>query len=189
MSSSLGSISDGELVRRIGGGDVAALGTLYDRHAPLLLGIALRIVADRSEAEDVVHDAFVAVNGRADQYDAGRGSVAAWLVILVRNLSIDRTRRRARQGTLRRDVVAHEPKQAPETPETLTSNATEGARVRRALASLTDIQRQTLELAFFDGLSYAEIAARESVPIGTIKSRAARAIAMLREAITIDDDV
>jgi RNA polymerase sigma-70 factor (ECF subfamily) len=175
--------SDGDLLRSIGAGDERAVGELYDRYASMLLPLALRIVRDRAEAEDVVHDAFVAVSDRAGQYVAERGSVAGWLVTLVRNLSIDRTRRRDRRGALTRDVLAHEPPEIVDDPESLTVSAAERARVRRALDSLPEAQRLTLEVAFYEGLSYPEIAAREGVPLGTIKSRAARAIAALREAL------
>ena len=175
--------SDIELLAGIAGGDVRAVGTLYDRHSATLFPIALRIVRDRSEAEDVLHDAFVAVNERASQYAAERGSVIAWLVTLVRNLSIDRTRRRERRGMLARDVIAHEPPASARDPERLTSDASEREKIRRALASLPEAQRHTLEVAFFEGLTYPEIATRENVPLGTIKSRAARALAALRDAL------
>ena len=101
--------SDAELLTQIAAGDVRAVGELYDRYSSTLFPIALRIVRDRTEAEDIMHDAFVAVNERAAQYAPDRGSVIAWLVTLVRNLSIDRTRRRERRGSLARDVIAHEP--------------------------------------------------------------------------------
>jgi RNA polymerase sigma-70 factor (ECF subfamily) len=177
--------SDAELLRRIGVGDAQAVGALYDRYCETLMALALRIVRDRAEAEDVVHDAFVQVSGRAGQYVSDRGTVAAWLMTLVRNLSIDRTRRRERRGALARDVLAHEPAARGDTPdpEALTSGASERGKVRRALESLPDTQRSTLEIAFFEGLSYPEIAERESVPLGTVKSRAARALASLREAL------
>jgi RNA polymerase sigma-70 factor (ECF subfamily) len=175
--------SDGDLLRRIGEGDANAVGELYDRFASMLLPLALRIVRDRAEAEDIVHDAFVAVSDRAAQYVAERGSVAAWLVTLVRNLAIDRTRRRDRRGALARDVIVHEPRAPVEDPESLASGASDRVKIRRALASLPDAQRSTLEVAFFEGLSYPEIATRENVPLGTIKSRAARAIMSLREAL------
>ncbi len=167
----------------IAGGDVRAVGVLYDRYSPTLFPIALRIVRDRSEAEDLIHDAFVAVNERAAQYSADRGTVIAWLVTLVRNLSIDRTRRRERRGVLARDVIAHEPPASVRDPERLTSDAGEREKIRRALLTLPEAQRLTLEVAFFEGLSYPEIAAREGVPLGTIKSRAARALSALREAL------
>jgi RNA polymerase sigma-70 factor (ECF subfamily) len=175
--------SDVDLLHRIGRGDVQAMGELYDRYAALLMPLALRIVRERGEAEDVLHDAFIAVGERAAQYSAERGTVAAWLVTLVRNLAIDRMRRRERRGALARDVIAHEPAAPPPDPETLTADAGERAKIRRALRALPAAQRQTLEVAFFEGLSYPEIAARDNVPLGTIKSRAARALAALREAL------
>src|SRR5262245_65085801 len=94
--------SDAELLTLIADGDVRAVGALYDRYSPTLFPIALRILRERSEAEDILHDAFVAVSERASQYAPERGSVVAWLVTLVRNLSIDRTRRRERRGALTR---------------------------------------------------------------------------------------
>jgi RNA polymerase sigma-70 factor (ECF subfamily) len=176
-------VTDVELLRRIGARDGLAMGELYDRYVASLLPLAIRIVRDRAEAEDVLHDAFVAVAERAGQYTPERGSVAAWLVTLVRNLSIDRTRRRDRRGALARDVIAHEPPPSARDPERLTHEATERQKIRRALAALPDAQRATLEVAFFEGLTYPEIAEREGVPLGTIKSRAARALAALRDAL------
>jgi RNA polymerase sigma-70 factor (ECF subfamily) len=175
--------ADVDLLRRIAEGDVQAVGELYDRHSSTLFPIALRILRERSEAEDIIHDAFVAVSERANQYAPERGSVIAWLVTLVRNLAIDRTRRRERRGALTREVLPHEPPPSNRDPERLTADAGEREKMRRALAKLPEAQRATLEVAFFEGLSYPEIAAREGVPLGTIKSRAARALTALREAL------
>lgn len=174
---------DADLIRRIQAGDGSAVGALYDRYVATLFPIALRIVRDRSEAEDVIHDAFVAVSDRADRYTEERGTVVAWLVTLVRNLSIDRTRRRDRRGAIARDVLAHEPPPSARDAERQTSDAAERAHIRAALDELPEAQRRTLEVAFFEGLSYPEIAERENVPLGTIKSRAARALAALRAAL------
>jgi RNA polymerase sigma-70 factor (ECF subfamily) len=179
--------TDAELLRRIGAGDTPAVAELYDRHAGLLMALSLRIVRDRAEAEDVLHDAFVMVGERARQYAPERGAVGAWLVTLVRNLSIDRTRRRERRGAIARDVLAHDPEalasRAPDSPEALAHGSRDRERVRAALAGLPEVQRRTLEIAFFEGLTYAEIAEREGVPIGTIKSRAARALTALRTVL------
>jgi RNA polymerase sigma-70 factor (ECF subfamily) len=186
------STTDVDLLRRIGEGDVGAVAALYDRYAPSMLAIAIRIVRDRTEAEDVVHDSFVLVGERARQYVADRGTVAAWLITLVRNLSIDRRRRTERRGAIARDVFAHEPtveSAAGADPETSALSAHRRERVRLALATLPDVQRTTLEVAFFEGLSYPEIAEREGVPLGTIKSRAARALAALRDALKQGEDV
>ncbi|MGD0527313.1 MAG: sigma factor, partial [Polyangiaceae bacterium] len=97
--------TDVELLQRIAAGDVLAVAELYDRHARMLLALSLRIVRERAEAEDVLHDAFVVVGERAGQYVPERGAVGAWLVTLVRNLSIDRTRRRDRRGAIAREVL------------------------------------------------------------------------------------
>ena len=177
--------SDAELLRRIGDGDALAVALLYDRHAPLLFALARRIVRDEPEAEDVLHDAFVLVAARARQYVPERGAVGAWLVTLVRNLSIDRMRRRNRHGAITRDVLGPETRIASRgpDPERELAGAAERDRVRKALAALPEVQRATLEDAFYGGLTYAEIAARDNVPLGTIKSRAARALAALRDAL------
>ncbi|HVH45579.1 MAG TPA: sigma-70 family RNA polymerase sigma factor [Labilithrix sp.] len=177
---------DAELLGLIARGEVRALGELYDRYSSTLFPIALRILRERSEAEDVLHDAFVAVSERAGQFAPERGSVVAWLVTLVRNLSIDRTRRRERRGALVREVLPFEPPASVPDPERLTAEAGERHAIRRALAALPEAQRKTLEVAFFEGLSYPEIAERENVPLGTIKSRAARALAALRDALAAE---
>jgi RNA polymerase sigma-70 factor (ECF subfamily) len=176
-------LTDVELVALVSRGDLEAAACLYDRYAPTLLALSFRVVRDRSEAEDVVHDAFVTMADRASQYVPERGSVVAWLVTLVRNLSIDRTRRRERRGVILRSVVAEEPKVTAGNPEELLADARVHAKVRRALAKIPSVQRETLEFAFFEGLTYPEIAEREGIPVGTIKSRAARALSSLREVL------
>jgi RNA polymerase sigma-70 factor, ECF subfamily len=178
--------SDGELLARIVRGDSTAVALLYDRYAATLLGVALRILRERADAEDVIHDAFVIVGERAGYYVAERGSVVAWLVTLTRNLGIDRKRRRDRRGNLDRTVLVHEPglhTDHAETPEAQVLGASECSRMRKALSTLPAPQRSTLELSFFSGLSYPEIAEMENVPLGTIKSRAARGLLALRNAL------
>ena len=156
---------------------------LYDRYAPVALGLALKIVRDEVEAEDVVHDAFIAIVERADQYREDRGSVVAWLVTTVRNLALDRARRRVRRAQITDEELRHEPTPAVPDPESLFWIEQECAAVRHALSELSASQRGTLLTAFFDGLSYPEIAEREGVPLGTVKSRAARALACLHEVL------
>ena len=175
---------DVELLTGIARGEVEPLAHLYDRHAAMLLALALHIVRSRSEAEDVVHDAFLRIEARAGHYAPDRGSVTAWLVVLVRNLSIDHLRRRARFQLGVRRAADEDPGRVGTTPEDLLATATSHERVRRALATLSDSQRTTLEVAFFEGLSYPEIAQRYGVPVGTVKSRAGRALASLRVALT-----
>lgn len=174
---------DARAMARIVAGDEAALAELYDRHAPFVFGVALKIVKNEVEAEDVVHDAFVAIATRADQFRPERGSVAAWLVTAVRNLALDRSRRRARRAQITDDELSHEPVDPVPDPESIAWIERRRAAVLAALALVSDAQRRTLETAFFEGLSYPEIAEREGVPLGTVKSRAARALAALRAAL------
>jgi RNA polymerase sigma-70 factor (ECF subfamily) len=183
MSRRWDALSDVELLALLVAGELDAAACLYDRYSPMLISLSLRIVRDRSEAEDVIHDAFITMNERAAQYASDRGSVVAWLVTLVRNLSIDRTRRRDRRGVILKRVAAEDSRVSAPNPEALLADATVRARIRGALVKLPDVQRVTLELAFFDGLSYPEIAEKEGVPLGTVKSRAARALGSLREAL------
>jgi len=176
--------TDAELIALIAAGDVDSIGALYDRHIATLYPVAQRILRDRSEAEDVLHDAFVLVSQRAHLYSTARGSVIAWLTTMVRNLTIDHLRRRDRRGALARQVFVSEP-EAPAGPEQQMMTGGDRASVQRALAALPTTQRSTLYVAFYEGLTYAEIAEREGVPVGTVKSRAARAIAALRDALAL----
>lgn len=174
---------DALAMRRICEGDPSAVAELYDRYASTALGLALKIVRDATEAEDVVHDAFCAAVRSADQFQPERGSVAAWLITTVRNLSLDRRRRRIRRAQITDDQLKHEPAPVVPTPETLSELGRERSAVRDALDQLPEAQRETLMTAFFEGLSYPEIAARDGVPLGTVKSRAARALTALRSLL------
>ena len=171
---------DARAMRRICAGDDAGLAELYDRYAAMAMGLAFRITRDQLEAEDVVHDAFVAVVERADQYRAERGSVVAWLVTTVRNLALDRMRRRTRRAQITEEELRHEPTEVVPDPELIARAERERLSVRQALELLPASQRETLEIAFYEGLSYPEIAERQKIPLGTVKSRAARALSALR---------
>ncbi len=174
---------DARAMSRICDGDEDALAEIYDRHASVAYGLALKIVRDALEAEDVVHDAFVAIVERADQYRAERGTVVAWLVTTVRNLALDRARRRTRRSQILDEELRHEPIEPIVDPEASAVLDLERRAVRAALGDLPAAQRATLETAFFEGLSYPEIAERDGVPLGTVKSRAARALSALRVAL------
>jgi RNA polymerase sigma-70 factor, ECF subfamily len=175
--------SDADCMGRVAAGDLEAVGVIYDKYSSILFPIVLRIVRNAADAEDVLHDAFVTLPVRARHYAPERGSVVAWLVILVRNLSIDRVRRHGRG----RELVERDAREAvaPDIagPEETTDLARTCRQLRHALASLNAIHRTTLELAFFEGLTYAEIAEREGISLGTVKSRANRAMSVLRDAI------
>lgn len=184
----MATLVDAEIMTRVASGDREAVAVLYDRYGATLLPIALRIVGNRADAEDVLHDAFVTLPARARHYAADRGSVGAWLVILVRNLSIDRTRRRGVRQALQALQAAGspDPPAAAPDPEAAAQIAKRQEQIRRALGSLPAAQRATLQTAFFEGLSYPEISARDGVSLGTVKSRAARALAALRAALAAE---
>jgi RNA polymerase sigma-70 factor (ECF subfamily) len=171
------------VMERICKGDDVAVAMLYDKYAAMALGLALKIVRDAQEAEDVVHDAFVAIVERAQQYKPERGTVVAWLVTTVRNLALDRTRRRTRRAQITDEELRHEPAEPVPDPESIAWLLRDREAVQNALATLSEAQRKTLYIAFFEGLSYPEIAERENIPLGTVKSRAARALAALRAAL------
>lgn len=178
--------ADVAALERLRAGDPSALADLYDRYSKTSLGLALKIVRDPEEAEDVVHDAFAAIVERAHQYRSDRGTVAAWLLTTVRNLSLDRARRKTRraqitEAEIRPDLETLNP--FVDDPERSLGLERERAAVRAALEVLPQAQRETLIIAFFEGLSYPEMAERDGVPLGTIKSRAARAMRALRSCL------
>lgn len=176
-------LSDAEALRRVVAGHLPALGELYDRHAGLAYGLALRITGDASDAEEVVQDVFVHVWRQAGRYDTGRASVAGWVLMLTRSRAIDRLRsRQARPPLNARDLgwtpaVPINQERAVLTSEWLT-------RVNQELSALPDPQRQAIELAYYEGLTHREMAERLNEPLGTIKTRVRTALQRLRAALT-----
>ena len=174
---------DERLADRIRSGDASALGELYDRHASIALATALRVVGGREEAEDVVHDAFVAVWRKIDRFDAARGSLRGWLMTVVRNRAIDRVR--ARRTAV--DVDDADERSLLRTgPNPTWEDAlrrTSAGDVRTAMAALPLEQRRAVELAYFEGYTYREVAALTGVPPGTATGRLRLALAKLRDAL------
>ena len=170
--------ADAELVAAVASGDRKALAALYQRFAPSLMAVGQRILGDRREAEDLLHDVFLEVWRQAAQFDAARGTVRAWLLMRMRSRSLDRRK----SASFARVVSLEEQKEELRAvgDDTL---APDRNAVRRALAELPEEQRVVLELGYFEGLSSTEIAARVSVPVGTVKSRVAAALAKLRQGL------
>jgi len=165
-------ISDGDLLARIAARDDAALGLLYDRYSRLALGLAYRVLGDRGQAEDVVQEAFLSVWRRAASFDARRGSPRGWLTTIVHNAAIDRRRGRFRHQQDEVDIDDHAWRLTGDDVWEDVSRTLDREQVRRALAEIPVEQRQTLELAYFGGLTQTEIAERTGEPLGTVKSRA-----------------
>jgi RNA polymerase sigma-70 factor (ECF subfamily) len=167
---------DEVLVLAMAAGDRAALATLYERHASLLLGLALRIVRERREAEDLLHDVFLEAWRTAKDFDPKRGRVRTWLAIRMRSRALDlqKSARVSRNtGDAALDLLVDDGDAA----------SPDHGRVRRALAELGTDQRRVLELAYFEGLSCTEIAERVAIPVGTVKSRIAAGMDRLRSGL------
>ncbi len=169
------------LLERMTRGDQRALASLYDRLAPLAYGLALRIVGDPRLAQDAVQEAFLRVWQRADAFKSDKGRARAWLLRIVRKATIDQ--RRSEQARRRAETRAGTDSEAqpPEGPDALFLDTERAASVRCALDELPIEQRHVLEIAYFQGLSHSEIAARESLPLGTVKTRIRDGVLRLRQ--------
>jgi RNA polymerase sigma-70 factor (ECF subfamily) len=175
---------DGALMDRIARREVGALRELYDRHARRAMAIAMRILRDKSAAEDVVQETFLDVWRRVAQFDVQRGDAAAWVITIARSRAIDRLRA---SGKAARVIEAASEMLIPAS-EPLPSEGTERrrdqVRIAAALGELPAEQRQTIELAYFDGLSQSEIAIRTGNPLGTVKARVKLAMTKLTRLLT-----
>jgi len=169
------------LIQRIVARDQAAVGALYDRHSRLLFGLILRIIRDRSEAEEILQEVFVLVWTRAETYNVSLGPPAAWLVRIARNRAIDRLR----ANSVRLRAVESVPEPAPaENPESKAGVSEQQRAVARALDSLPPDQRLLIEQAYFLGLTQSELAERFKLPLGTVKTRIRTGMLALREQLS-----
>jgi RNA polymerase sigma-70 factor, ECF subfamily len=171
---------DIDVLRRIAGGDKEALGCLYDRHAGVMLALGMRIVGLRRDAEDLLHDVFLEAWRHAGDYDARRGSVKTWLLMRMRSRCLDRVRSHAFSRTDSLDV---EPMRSGGADK--VERHIDGARAKALLETLPAGQREVLELGYFQGLSFSEIAHALNIPVGTVKSRVSAAMVKLREDLGV----
>jgi RNA polymerase sigma-70 factor (ECF subfamily) len=173
--------ADRRAVELVARGEVDALGELYDRHARLVYSLALRIVTDQADAEEVVQDVFTQVWRQSARYDGSRATVMGWLLMTTRARAIDRLR--ARQS--RPDMRAGD-RDLRDTPTAIPSQETQATdleiaqALKAALDTLSDTLRAPIELAYYEGLSHAEIAERLGKPLGTVKTYLRTALMRLR---------
>lgn len=175
-----------QLVRRCGRGDEAAFATLYDETSARIHGLVRRIVRDRAQSEEVTQEVFLQVWRQAARFDPAKGSALSWLMTIAHRRAVDRVRSaeaataRDAQHVLRDVTVAHD-----STSETVEARL-DAQRVRRALAGLTETQREAIDLAYFRGCTHTEVAAMLDVPVGTAKSRIRDGLIRLRDTMGAD---
>ncbi len=176
------------LLERLLARDQTALSALYDRYAGVVYALAFRITSSTVEAEDVVVDTFWQIWQQADRYDRTRGQVGAWIFTIARSRALDRLRARRRSPLTEQDpraeAEAAQRAVASDSPEQALWLHEQSALVRAALVELTPVQRQAIELAYYQGLTHTEIAERLGEPLGTIKTRIRLGLMKMREHLS-----
>ncbi|MGA6828349.1 sigma-70 family RNA polymerase sigma factor [Nitrospira sp. NS4] len=177
---------DPALLARVVKGDVQAFSQLYDQSSTLLYTMALRMLGNKDDANELLQDVYLEVWRKVSRYDVGRGTPLAWLVTLTRSRAIDRLRARNSRAQQRLADSLDSASQVPDhSPSPFDAQADQEIRmlVLGALSALPSAQQQALELAYYEGLSHAEIAARLNQPLGTVKTRIKLAMSKLRESL------
>jgi RNA polymerase sigma-70 factor, ECF subfamily len=171
------------LLAQVAMGDRAAFNTLYRSTAGRLFGICLRVLSQRSEAEDALQDVYTAVWRKAAQFDATKASATAWLAMIARNKAIDRLRSMpAHQARSSLELAENVEDTAASLPQQVQT-ATDRARLEHCLERLEPRRRSLIRAAFFDGLTYEELSAKIEAPLGSIKSWIRRGLLQLRECL------
>jgi RNA polymerase sigma-70 factor, ECF subfamily len=174
-----------ELLKLSGRGDEAAFARLYDATAARAFGLAVRVVRDPAQAEEVTQEAFLDIWRTSSRFDRARGSAVSWILTLVHRKAVDRVR--SAEASTRRDAAYHQSNVTVEhdsTAEAATASM-EARRVRQALDSLTEVQREALELAYFRGYTHSEVAAFLDLPVGTAKTRIRDGLIRLRDTMGV----
>jgi len=173
----IGSVDDSALLTRIGQRDENAMEDLFRRYSGVVYSVALRVLHDSGQAEDVLQEVFLQLWRDPTVFVQQRGSLGGWLVVVARNRAIDLLRRRKPTDSVDDVVLASSVNVAEEAERNTTMQ-----KVREVIAGLPQEQRNTLELAYFEGLSHTEIASRTGDPLGTVKTRIRQALISLRKA-------
>jgi RNA polymerase sigma-70 factor (ECF subfamily) len=175
----------GDLLRRSGRGDEAAFAQLYDATSARVFGLAVRVVRDPAQAEEVVQECFLEIWRTAGRYDPDRGSPLSWLLTITHRKAVDRVR--SAEASSRRDRTYHERNQAVEHDSTAEAAqvSLEAHRVRGAMAALTEVQREAIGLAYFGGYTHTEVATMLDLPVGTAKTRIRDGLIRLRDTLGV----
>ncbi|MDY6939011.1 MAG: sigma-70 family RNA polymerase sigma factor [Cyanobacteriota bacterium] len=175
--------TDAELYREMRSGDRSALGTLYDRYGSLVYALAMKILADPQEAEDLIQEIFLTL-WRKENYNPDRGSLSSFLTVMTRSRALDRVRSRNRKlKFLGKWGSTPNDKNSSVTPFEEAVVRERRDRVRYALKNLPEKQRQILELSYYQGLSQSAISERLKLPLGTVKTRSRQGLLKLRQSL------
>ena len=174
-----------DLLKRSGRGDEAAFALLYDATAARVFGLAVRVVRDPAQAEEVTQEAFLDIWRTAGRFDTDRGSALSWLLTITHRKAVDRVR--SAEAASRRDVTYHQHNQPVEHDSTAEAAeaSLEARRVRGAMAALTEVQREAVGLAFLGGYTHTEVATMLDLPVGTAKTRIRDGLIRLRDALGV----
>jgi RNA polymerase sigma-70 factor (ECF subfamily) len=172
------------LMTRVASGDADAFSTLYDQTSSMVYGLALRVVRSAALAEEVTQEVYLQVWRQASGFDAQRGSVKSWMATMAHRRAVDVVRRS--QSSRDRELKVPPDAPAADVAETVTLGE-ERDRVRAALGSLTDLQFQVIEMAYYRGLTYREVAERLNTPLATVKTRIRDGLIRLRAALGDDN--
>ena len=177
-------LADEELMELVGAGEVRAFEVVFDRHAGPAYSLAYRMCGSRALAEDIVQEAFLSLWRSGTGYDRSRGSVRSWVLSAVHNRAVDALRRKgAKSGRDVSDEGIAERLRAPDSTDVQVEERDQARRVRGALGTLPDDQRQVIELAYFGGLSHTQIAEMLDLPPGTVKGRMRLGLSKMRSAL------
>lgn len=165
------------LVSAIRAGDQGAMAALYDRYSSVVYSVALRVLGETGAAEDVLQDVFLQLWRNPSAFDASRGNLGAWLAVISRNRAIDALRKRKPESDIEDVVLSVAPDLAGEAERSRVA-----AKVRGVLGMMPALQRSALEMAYYEGLTHTEIAAKTGEPLGTIKTRIRAGLTALRKA-------
>ena len=169
---------DFALLSRVRSGDQGAMAALFDRYSGVLYSVALRVLKDPGQAEDIMQDIFIQVWRKPDSFASGRGSLGGWLAVVARNRAIDLLRKRRPSDSVEDVVLASKTDTASEAERNVLME-----KVRVVMAELPPDQKTSVELAYFDGMSHTEIAEKTGEPLGTVKTRIRLAMMTLRKAL------
>jgi len=184
-TSSTAGADDRALLRAVAARDKEALRQLYARHSAVLFALALKVLSDRAEAEDVLQEAFIQVWKTAGSFDEGRGKPIGWLIMLTRSRAIDRLRSRKTRSRVTESMARDTVKTSEARTPADEASASEAQRaIRAVLKSLPAEQRSAIEMAYFGGLTQFEIAQQLGQPLGTVKTRIRNGMMRLRELLS-----